>query len=100
LAVVVDDAFQGVRRIVRGSDLASAEPRQARIREQLGLPELLTLHVPVVIHANGQKLSKQTLAPALKGGNAVHAQLKAARQHLETHMPDDWLEKVAGWMPA
>jgi glutamyl-Q tRNA(Asp) synthetase len=88
-----------VRRIVRGSDLASAQPRQARLREQLGLPEVLTLHVPVVINSDGQKLSKQTLAPALKGGDAVHAQLKAARQHLEAHMPADWLEKVVRWMP-
>jgi glutamyl-Q tRNA(Asp) synthetase len=99
LAVVVDDALQDVRRIVRGSDLASAQPRQARLREQLGLPEVLTLHVPVVVHADGQKLSKQTLAPTLKGGDAVHAQLKAARQHLEAHMPANWLEQVAHWMP-
>jgi glutamyl-Q tRNA(Asp) synthetase len=99
LAVVVDDAFQGVRRIMRGSDLISAEPRQARLREQLGLPEVLTLPVPVMTNAEGQKLSKQTLAPALKGGDAVHAQLKAARQHLEAYMAADWLEEVGGLMP-
>ena len=99
LAVVVDDAFQGVARIVRGSDLASAATRQARLRQQLGLPEVLTLHVPVVINSDGQKLSKQTLAPALKGGDAVHAQLRAAWQHLEAQMPADWLEKVVRWMP-
>lgn len=65
LAVVVDDAFQGVNQIVRGADLLWNTPRQIWLHTLLGLPVPQYAHVPLVIHPDGQKLSKQSLAPAL-----------------------------------
>nr|UOZ96234.1 Glutamyl-Q tRNA(Asp) synthetase [Cupriavidus sp.] len=95
LAVVVDDAFQGITRIVRGSDLATALPRHRELQEALGLDRPEVLHVPVMLNPLGQKLSKQSLAPALEGSlQAVRRQKRAAWQHLESHMPAIWLEQV------
>lgn len=95
LAVVVDDAFQGITRIVRGSDLATALPRHRALQEALGLDRPVVLHVPIMVNPLGQKLSKQSLAPALQGSlQAVRRQKRAAWQHLESHMPADWLEQV------
>ena len=65
LAVVVDDAFQGITHVVRGADLLWNTPRQIHLQSLLGLPTPVYAHVPLVINAAGQKLSKQTLAPAL-----------------------------------
>lgn len=95
LAVVVDDAHQQVSRIVRGADLESALPRHRWLQAALGLPKPEVLHVPIIRNARGEKLSKQTLAPALSGGDAVHGQLRAAWHHLETVMPRHWLDQVA-----
>ncbi len=65
LAVVVDDADQGVTHVVRGADLLASTPRQIWLQQQLGLPTPSYLHHPIVIDANGEKLSKQTLASPL-----------------------------------
>jgi glutamyl-Q tRNA(Asp) synthetase len=65
LAVVVDDAFQGVTDVVRGADLADSTPRQIHLQKLLGLPTPRYRHVPVVTNALGEKLSKQTMAPPL-----------------------------------
>lgn len=83
LAVVVDDAFQGVTHVVRGADLLWNTPRQIYLQGLLGLPTPAYAHVPLVTNAAGQKLSKQTLAPALPERNrrAVLAQALAALGH-------------------
>jgi len=65
LAVVVDDAFQGITHVVRGADLVWNTPRQIYLQTLLGLPTPVYAHVPLITNAAGQKLSKQTLAPAL-----------------------------------
>jgi len=65
LAAVVDDAALGVTDIVRGADLLDSSLRQAYLRQLLGLATPRHLHLPVVVNAVGEKLSKQTLAPAL-----------------------------------
>lgn len=65
LAVVVDDAAQGITDIVRGSDLLDSTPRQIHLQHLLGLPTPGYLHLPVAVNAAGEKLSKQTYAPAL-----------------------------------
>lgn len=93
LAVVVDDAFQGVTRIVRGDDLAAELPRHRWLQAALGLPQPEVLHIPVLRNANGEKLSKQTQAPALSGGDGVEAQLRAAWNHLEQVMPGETIER-------
>lgn len=66
LAVVVDDAEQGITHIVRGSDLLDSTPRQLYLQQLLGLPSPSYGHIPVIVNSQGQKLSKQTYAPALQ----------------------------------
>lgn len=65
LAVVVDDAAQGVTHVVRGEDLADNTPRQLLLQRALDLPTPRYLHTPLVWGANGDKLSKQNGAQAL-----------------------------------
>lgn len=65
LAVVVDDAAQGITDVVRGEDLADNTPRQMLLQRALGLPTPRYLHTPLVLGANGEKLSKQNGAAAL-----------------------------------
>ena len=62
LAVVVDDAAQGITDVVRGADLLDSTPRQIFLQRLLGLPTPRYLHVPVATNPKGEKLSKQTLA--------------------------------------
>ena len=82
LAVVVDDAEQGVTDVVRGADLLDSTPRQIYLQGLLGVPTPRYLHVPVVRNENGEKLSKQTGALAVQPGDeaaAVAALRDAAR---------------------
>ncbi|BBE50327.1 Glutamyl-Q tRNA(Asp) synthetase [Ferriphaselus amnicola] len=62
LAVVVDDAAQGITHVVRGSDLLVSTPRQIWLQWLLGLTTPAYMHLPVAVNAAGEKLSKQTLA--------------------------------------
>ena len=65
LAVVVDDAAQGVGEVVRGADLADSTPRQILLARLLGLPEPAYAHVPLVLGPDGQRLAKRHGAVAL-----------------------------------
>ena len=82
LAIVVDDAADGVTDIVRGDDLLGTTARQRQLQRVLGLQLPRTMHVPVVRTPSGEKLSKQTQAPALDDQNPM-ASLIAAAVHLE-----------------
>jgi len=79
LAVVVDDAWQEVTSVVRGADLLASTPRQILLQRLLGLPTPSYLHLPLALAPNGQKLSKQNLAPALTPQDASRALVSALR---------------------
>lgn len=85
LAVVVDDAEQGITDIVRGEDLADNTARQILLQRALGLPTPTYLHTTLVRAADGQKLSKQNGAAALNTSRPLAALAHAAR-HLD--LPD------------
>ncbi|MDM0112701.1 tRNA glutamyl-Q(34) synthetase GluQRS [Variovorax sp. J22R133] len=98
LAVVIDDAQQGVTDVVRGEDLADNTARQILLQRALGLPTPSYLHTPLVLGEDGQKLSKQNGATPLDTASpeAARAALLAAARvlRMEGHEPDAW---VAQW---
>lgn len=79
LAVVIDDAEQGVTDIVRGADLLDSTPRQIYLQTLLGLPRPRYLHLPVAVNARGEKLSKQTRAAPIDSEHAAAALVSALR---------------------
>jgi glutamyl-Q tRNA(Asp) synthetase len=81
LAVVVDDAAQGITDVVRGADLLDNTPRQIWLQRCLGLPTPRYLHLPLVTNAQGEKLSKQTGAPAIDRDDVL-GELERAWRHL------------------
>lgn len=79
LAVVVDDADQGITHVVRGADLIASTPRQIALQAAMGLPTPRYMHLPVLLDMAGQKLSKQTLATPLNDRKPLPALLQTAR---------------------
>lgn len=79
LAVVVDDAAQGITDVVRGEDLADNSARQTVLQHALGRPTPRYLHTPLVLGADGQKLSKQNGAAPLDLAEPLAALRQAAR---------------------
>lgn len=79
LAVVVDDADQGITDVVRGEDLADNTPRQILLQRALGAASPRYLHTPLVCGENGEKLSKQNGARALDLADPLKALVDAAR---------------------
>ena len=73
LAVVADDAEQGITHVVRGADLLDSTPRQIFLQQGLGVPTPQYAHLPVAVNAAGEKLSKQTLAAPLDDEKPVPA---------------------------
>ena len=111
LAVVVDDAAQGITHVVRGQDLADNTPRQRLLQRALAAPAPIHHHTPLVLGANGEKLSKQNGAPALDVSQPLRA-LGAAAETLglpapadgpsTTSLPDrlaQWVRQWAGQTP-
>ncbi len=106
LAVVVDDAEQGVSDVVRGEDLADNTPRQIHLQRLLGLPAPQYLHTPLVLAADGQKLSKQNGATALDLSDPLKALRQAGQalglpSDLPGAKPAEWLAAAtAAWRTA
>jgi glutamyl-Q tRNA(Asp) synthetase len=100
LAVVVDDAFQHITHIVRGADLMHSTARQIHLQRLLGLPTPHYLHLPVAVNAQGEKLSKQTLAPAISTDDIVATLISVLdflRQQPPAELQDGSVEEVLGW---
>ena len=77
LAVVMDDALQGVTHVVRGADLLNSTSRQLYLQQVLGLPTPVYAHIPLVMNDDGQKLSKQNLASSIANAPVLTTLLAA-----------------------
>ena len=105
LAVVVDDAAQDITDIVRGADLLDSTPRQIWLQQQLGYPTPRYAHLPVAVNVVGEKLSKQTLAPAVDAAAPVpllnDALAFLGQPRIADCAPQDiaafWPRAIAGW---
>jgi len=101
LAVVVDDADQGVTHIVRGADLLTSTARQILLQQRLGFKTPHYAHLPLVLGKDGVKLSKSLAALALDDADPIPA-LNAAWQHLGQspaplaglRTPERWLARA------
>lgn len=100
LAVVVDDGNEGITEIVRGIDLMASTPRQIWLQQLLGFPTPDYLHLPVITHPDGDKLSKLTGAPAIplsEPGRALLAALVALEQAPPADLGGAELSDVWQW---
>lgn len=100
LAVVLDDAWQGVTDVVRGADLLDSTPRQLYLQELLGLPQPRYLHVPLIIQPDGHKLGKRYRSPPLQPAEATPLLLRALRalgQPTATELSDALPSEVLAW---
>lgn len=102
LAVVIDDAAQGVTHIVRGEDLLSSTARQHLLATTLGHSKPIMMHVPLVTDQQGLKLSKQNGAPAIDTRQPLKV-LLAAWSHLQFDplqvrtIEQFWAEAIRLW---
>jgi glutamyl-Q tRNA(Asp) synthetase len=100
LAVVVDDAFQGITHVVRGADLLYSNPRQIYLQRLLGLDTPAYMHLPVAVNEHGEKLSKQTLASPVEKKYAASTLFKALvflRQQPPAELKHDTIEPILAW---
>ncbi|HWI10870.1 MAG TPA: tRNA glutamyl-Q(34) synthetase GluQRS [Burkholderiaceae bacterium] len=101
LAVVVDDAAQGITHVVRGEDLADNTPRQIHLQRVLGLATPAYLHTPLALGADGAKLSKQNGAVPVDTRNPLAVLREAARlldvQAEGTSVPELLASATAHW---
>ena len=102
LAVVVDDAAQGIGEVVRGADLADSTPRQILLARLLGLPEPRYAHVPLVLGPDGTRLAKRHGAVTLSDRAAMGESPDEVRAWMarsldlagETPSPDDLIAQL------
>ncbi len=103
LAVVVDDAFQGVTDVVRGADLLASTPRQIYLQRLLGLSTPRYMHVPVAVNEAGEKLSKQTLAAPVahcRPSAVLRDVLQFLRQQPPPGLQGEGTEGILQWATA
>jgi glutamyl-Q tRNA(Asp) synthetase len=100
LAVVVDDAAQGITHVVRGADLLRSTPRQILLQRALGLPTPKYAHVPLVTDRGGVKLSKSVGAAALDlryPGRELWRALHFLQQEPPAGLRGAGLDTLWGW---
>lgn len=100
LAVVVDDANQGITEVVRGADLLECTPMQIYLQRLLGYPAPAYLHLPVLVNEQGKKLSKQHFAPALPDDDPVPVLLQVLTllgQEPDPTLARETPEEVMAW---
>jgi glutamyl-Q tRNA(Asp) synthetase len=100
LASAVDDAEQKITEVVRGADLIDSTPRQIHLQRLLNLPTPRYAHHPVAVNAQGEKLSKQTYAPAVDAKNPLPALVRALTflgQSPPTDLREGDLKTFWGW---
>lgn len=105
LAVAIDDAYQNITHVVRGADLLDSTPKQIAVCERLGLKTPVYAHVPVILGADGSKLSKQTHAEPVDVSDPIAA-LSRALEALGQRVPvrdasrSKFLDQaIANWDP-
>jgi len=99
LAVVVDDAEQGVTDVVRGADLLDSTPRQIYLQRSLGYATPRYLHVPAAVNAAGDKLSKQTGARPVNTARKSE-ELRRALVLLGQPESEDLAQALKNWQPS
>jgi glutamyl-Q tRNA(Asp) synthetase len=100
IAVVTDDAFQGITHIVRGADLLYSTPRQICLQRLLGLTSPAYMHLPVAVNSQGDKLSKQNLARPVEINSAASTLfdvLMFLRQQPPTELQLSTPEQILVW---
>jgi glutamyl-Q tRNA(Asp) synthetase len=100
LAVVVDDALQGVTDVVRGADLLDSTPWQIALQQALGLPTPRYAHVALVTEPDGQKLAKSRRSVALeapKAGRQVYQALRLLRQDPPAELEPEAAASIVRW---
>jgi glutamyl-Q tRNA(Asp) synthetase len=100
LAVVVDDALQNITHVVRGADLLHSTPRQIWLQRLFGFPTPHYLHLPIAVNPAGEKLSKQTLAPAIATDDVIATLISVLdflRQQPPTELRQGSVGEVLGW---
>jgi glutamyl-Q tRNA(Asp) synthetase len=107
LAVVVDDAFQGVTRVVRGADLLSSTPWQIDLLDALALPMPIYGHLPLLLEPDGAKLSKarnaapldRAAAPELLVSTLTHLSQAPPPELVHSSIKDVWKWALESWNP-
>ena len=100
LAVVVDDAAQGVTDVVRGADLLDSTPWQLALQRQLALPALRYLHLPLVLEPGGAKLAKSRRAVGLdaaRAGEQLFQALELLRQEPPAELKLESAPAILAW---
>jgi len=101
LAVVVDDALQEITEVVRGSDMLDSTPRQIFLQQRLNYLTPEYMHIPLATNTAGQKLSKQTLAPAIETADPRPTLINALhflQQDIPTEFRDNSVDEIWQWV--